>query len=57
MSDKATKQGTQAYANRFGHRAAGGHFRETQGLVLSSLGLTATAVLGLWAWRAPSRRG
>ena len=39
MSDKATKQGTQAYANRFGHRAAGGHFRETQGLVLSSLGI------------------
>jgi aryl-alcohol dehydrogenase-like predicted oxidoreductase len=39
MSDKATKQGTEAYANRFRNLAAEGHFRAAQGLVLSSLGI------------------
>lgn len=39
MSEKATKNGTQAYAARFRGRAADGHFREVQDLVLSSLGI------------------
>jgi aryl-alcohol dehydrogenase-like predicted oxidoreductase len=39
MSEKATKNGTQSYAERFRGRAAEGHFRETQGLVLSSIGI------------------
>jgi aryl-alcohol dehydrogenase-like predicted oxidoreductase len=39
MSEKATKRGTQSYANRFRDRAADGHFREVQGLVLASLGI------------------
>jgi aryl-alcohol dehydrogenase-like predicted oxidoreductase len=39
MSEKATKNGTQAYAERFRARAADGHFREAQDLVLSSLGI------------------
>ena len=39
MSEKATKLGTEAYAHRFRDRAADGHFREAQGLVLSSLGI------------------
>jgi Predicted oxidoreductases (related to aryl-alcohol dehydrogenases) len=39
MSEKATKNGTQAYAERFRGRAADGHFREVQDLVLSSLGI------------------
>ncbi|HET8965824.1 MAG TPA: aldo/keto reductase [Candidatus Acidoferrum sp.] len=39
MSEKATKNGTQTYAERFRARAADGHFREAQDLVLSSLGI------------------
>jgi aryl-alcohol dehydrogenase-like predicted oxidoreductase len=39
MSEKASNVGTRAYAERFHARAADGHFRETQGLVLSSLGI------------------
>jgi aryl-alcohol dehydrogenase-like predicted oxidoreductase len=39
MSRSATKEGTTSYAQKFAGRAAQGHFRETQRLVLSSLGL------------------
>jgi len=39
MSERATNDGTRAYAERFRVHAADGHFRETQGLVLSSLGI------------------
>jgi aryl-alcohol dehydrogenase-like predicted oxidoreductase len=39
MSTSATKAGTQRYAQRFSGRAAQGHFREAQGLTLSSLGI------------------
>jgi aryl-alcohol dehydrogenase-like predicted oxidoreductase len=39
VTDKATQSGTKAYAERFRGRAADGHFREAQGLVLSSLGI------------------
>jgi aryl-alcohol dehydrogenase-like predicted oxidoreductase len=39
MNEKATNDGTRAYAQRFHAHAADGHFRETQGLVLSSLGI------------------
>jgi aryl-alcohol dehydrogenase-like predicted oxidoreductase len=39
MSTKATRQGTETYAGRFRSRAADGHFREAQGLILSSLGI------------------
>jgi aryl-alcohol dehydrogenase-like predicted oxidoreductase len=39
MSTSATKDGTTRYAERFGGRAAAGHFREAHGLVLSSLGI------------------
>ena len=39
MSKSATKEGTSKYAQRFAGRAANGHFRETQGLVVSSLGI------------------
>jgi aryl-alcohol dehydrogenase-like predicted oxidoreductase len=39
MSEKATKNGTASYAERFRGRAADGHFREAQGLLLSSLGI------------------
>jgi aryl-alcohol dehydrogenase-like predicted oxidoreductase len=39
MSKPATKEGTSGYAKRFVGRAADGHFRETQRLVLSSIGL------------------
>jgi len=39
MSQKATKNGTQSYAERFRGRAADGHFREVQGLLFSSLGI------------------
>ncbi len=39
MTEKATNSGTKAYAERFHDRAAEGHFREAQGLVLSSLGI------------------
>jgi aryl-alcohol dehydrogenase-like predicted oxidoreductase len=34
----ATKQATGRYAHKFSGRAASGHFRDTQGLVFSSLG-------------------
>jgi aryl-alcohol dehydrogenase-like predicted oxidoreductase len=39
VTEKATNSGTRAYADRFHHRAADGHFRKAQGLVLSSLGI------------------
>jgi aryl-alcohol dehydrogenase-like predicted oxidoreductase len=39
MSHSATKQATARYAHKFSGRAADGHFRETQGLTLSSLGM------------------
>src|SRR5271163_1996061 len=39
MSTSATKDGTTRYAQKFSGRAAEGHFREAQGLVLSSLGI------------------
>ena len=39
MSTSATKAGTQRYAQRFSGRAGEGHFREAQGLTLSSLGI------------------
>jgi len=39
MSKFATKEGTTKYAQRFAGRAASGHFRETQGLAVSSLGI------------------
>jgi aryl-alcohol dehydrogenase-like predicted oxidoreductase len=39
MSTSATKAGTQRYAQRFSGRAAEAHFREAQGLILSSLGI------------------
>ena len=39
MSDGATLDGTKKYAENFRERAADGHFREVQGLVLSSLGI------------------
>ena len=39
MSDRATREGTQRYAESFRGRAADGHFREVQGLFLSSLGI------------------
>src|ERR1700676_638146 len=39
MSKSATKEGTTRYAQKFAGRAAEGHFRETQRLVLSSLGI------------------
>jgi aryl-alcohol dehydrogenase-like predicted oxidoreductase len=39
MSKSATKEGTTRYAQKFTGRAAQGHFRETQRLVLSSLGI------------------
>src|SRR5262250_2442471 len=39
LSEKATKNGTQSYAERFRGRVADGHFREAQGLILSSLGI------------------
>jgi len=39
MSKPATKEGTTSYAKRFAGRAAEGHFREAQRLVLSSIGL------------------
>src|SRR5215475_9161530 len=39
MSKAATKEGTTRYAQRFAGRAAEGHFRETQRLMLSSLGI------------------
>jgi len=39
MTTSATHQGTAKYAQRFPGRAADGHFRETQGLVASSIGI------------------
>jgi aryl-alcohol dehydrogenase-like predicted oxidoreductase len=39
MSVSATKQGTERYAQRFFGRASDGHFREAQGLAVSSLGI------------------
>jgi len=39
MTTFATSGGTKKYAARFGTRAAAGHFREQQGLWLSSLGI------------------
>src|SRR5258708_22856277 len=39
MTKSATKEGTTRYAQKFAGRAAEGHFRETQRLLLSSLGI------------------
>jgi aryl-alcohol dehydrogenase-like predicted oxidoreductase len=39
MSKSGSKEGTTRYAQRFAGRAAEGHFRETQRLVLSSIGI------------------
>lgn len=39
MSKSATKEGTTRYAQKLAGRAAEGHFRETQRLLLSSLGI------------------
>ena len=39
MSDGATAESTKRYAESFDSRAANGHFREVQGLVLSSIGI------------------
>jgi aryl-alcohol dehydrogenase-like predicted oxidoreductase len=39
MTKSATKEATTRYAQRFVGRAAEGHFRETQRLVLSSIGI------------------
>ena len=35
----ATADGTARYIDRFAGRAANGHFREAQGLILSSIGI------------------
>jgi aryl-alcohol dehydrogenase-like predicted oxidoreductase len=39
MSEQATLEGTRRYADSFRDRAADGHFRQVQGLVLSSIGI------------------
>ncbi len=39
MTVSATRQSTTKYAEKFSGRAASGHFREAQGLVVSSLGI------------------
>ena len=39
MTQPATKQATKRYAQKFANRAANGHFREAQNLVLSSIGM------------------
>ncbi len=39
MTQGATKQATKRYAQKFADRSANGHFREAQGLVLSSVGM------------------
>ncbi|PYU13776.1 MAG: aldo/keto reductase, partial [Acidobacteria bacterium] len=39
MTKSATKEGTMRYAQKFAGRAADGHFRETQRMELSSLGI------------------
>ena len=46
LTGKATPQGTERYAERFTNRAAAGHFRQQQGLQLSSIGLG--TYLGHW---------
>src|SRR5258708_10792254 len=38
MTERATPEGTKRYGDSFTGRAADGHFRDVQGLVLSSLG-------------------
>jgi aryl-alcohol dehydrogenase-like predicted oxidoreductase len=39
LRSRATPEGTAAYAARLRGRAAGGHFRQAQGLTLSSIGM------------------
>jgi aryl-alcohol dehydrogenase-like predicted oxidoreductase len=39
MSEHATLEGTRRFAESFKEKAADGHFREVQGLVLSSIGI------------------
>jgi aryl-alcohol dehydrogenase-like predicted oxidoreductase len=39
MTEKATSEGTERYAESFRSRAADGHFRKVQGLDLSSIGI------------------
>ncbi len=39
MTKAATKEGTTRYAQKFAGQAASGHFRETQRLVISSIGI------------------
>src|SRR6266851_7070987 len=39
MATFATPEGTRRYAQRFAGSAAPGHFREQQGLLLSSIGI------------------
>src|SRR6266849_2031073 len=39
MTKSATKEGTTRYAQRFAWRASEGHFRESQRLLLSSIGI------------------
>lgn len=39
MTTSATNEGTTRYAQRFSGRAASGHFREAQNLVVSSIGI------------------
>ena len=39
MTASATKDGTKTYADKFKGRAASGHFREANGLMLSSIGI------------------
>src|SRR5215470_13157366 len=39
MSERATPEGTQRYADSFAKRAADGHFRKVRGLVVSSIGI------------------
>lgn len=39
MTKRATADGTRSYAGRFAGKAAQGHFREAQGIVVSSMGI------------------
>src|SRR5499427_9656491 len=39
MSERATREGTKRYVEAFRGSAAGSHFREAQGLLLSSIGI------------------
>src|SRR5437879_6619029 len=39
MTESATKEGTTRYAQRFAGRASAGHFRESQRLMRSSIGI------------------